>query len=51
MKANPTTEARKIDGTIMVRTQFQHILKNDGKTTRDQDIKVIENNDDDNNYL
>lgn len=41
-RMNPDTTASTIDGNIEVRTQFQHLLKSDGKTTRDQDIKLTE---------
>jgi len=45
IKETPNTTAKTIEGSIKVRTQFQHLLKNDGKTTRDQDIKITEDDD------
>jgi len=44
-KIRPDTTAKTIEGNIEVRTQFQYILKDDGKTTRDQDIKMTEDDD------
>jgi len=39
---NPSTAVKPINGKIIVRTQFKHLLDTDGKTTRDQDIKITE---------
>jgi len=39
---NPTTCIKPIKGNIIVKTQFKYLLDTDGKTTRDQDIKMIE---------
>jgi len=39
------TKIKPIGGNIKVRTQFRHLLKADEKTTRDQDIKVTEDED------
>ena len=41
-KHNPDTLAKKIDGNITVETQYQYLLDIQN-TTRNQDIKVIEN--------
>ena len=41
----PSTKVRPIEGKIEVRTQFRYLLDVDGKTTRDQDIKITEGND------
>ena len=38
----PDTSVKPIEGRISVRTQFRHLLSIDWKTTRDQDIKIIE---------
>ena len=37
-----TTTLQPIQGNIMVRTQYQFLLKNDKKTTRNQDIEIKE---------
>jgi len=39
---HPSTDVMPIEGKIVVRTQFRHLLGIDGKTTRDQDIKITE---------
>ena len=39
---NPNSYVAPIKGNIKVRTQFKHLLAADGKTTRDQDIKIID---------
>ena len=46
----PDTRLNPITGKIQVRTQFKHMLNTDGKTTREQDIKLTEN-DEDENYI
>ena len=38
----PDTKLKPVTGKIQVRTQFKHMLSTDGKTTRDQDIKLTE---------
>ena len=45
IQANPATMVKPILGNIKVRTQFKHLLSTDGKTTRDQDIKITEGDD------
>ena len=41
-RLKPDTQVQLIKGKIKVRTQFRHLLDIDGKTTRDQDIKMTE---------
>jgi len=41
-ETKPDASVKPITGSIRVRTQFRHLLKTDGKTTRDQDIRIIE---------
>ena len=41
-QVTPGTQVRPVTGKIQVRTQFRHLLGTDGKTTRDQDIKLTE---------
>ena len=42
IRANSATMLKPIMGNIKVRTQFKHLLSTDGKTTRDQDIKITD---------
>jgi len=39
---NPNTCIKPIQGSIIIKTQFKYLLNTDGKTTRDQDIKMLE---------
>ena len=41
-KLKPDTKVQPVKGKTKVRTQFRHLLDTDGKTTRDQDIKMTE---------
>ena len=43
-KQNPDIEVKPITGKIEVRTQFKHLLDTDGKKTKDQDIRLTEDN-------
>ena len=45
-RENPDSYVTPIKGKIKVRTQFKYLLAADGKTTRDQDIKIIDNESD-----
>ena len=41
-QVNPETQINPVKGKVKVRTQFRHLLNTDGKTARDQDIKMTE---------
>ena len=41
-ETKPDASVKPIIGNIRVRTQFRHLLNTDVKTTRDQDIRIIE---------
>ena len=43
-KENPSTSEKPIIGEVKVVTQYRYLLAGDGKTTRDQDIRIIEDN-------
>jgi len=38
----PNTKLQLVEGDVTVLTQFQHMLDTNGKTTRDQDLKLLE---------
>jgi len=39
---NPNTIIKPIEGAMKVRTQFQHLLNTDSKTSKKQDVKITE---------